>query len=620
MNLADLSDDDLRALQAKDYGRISDAGLRLLRKPSTNVDDNPEGHDYSDPTRGTGKQAMLGVARGAADIGNTLLKIPGLKQIGQAAYQVLGGTGNRESSLAEMDAENKGGAYSAGRLVGNIAGTAGVGNAMAVGARAVPALAKFAPSLASGGMSAGGLAGKTAIAARVGAGAGVGGASAAMIDPSEALSGAAIGAVAPFAIQGAIRGGQGMVRGGRALVTPFRGEAGAQQTASDMLRYLGIQGAQIAPGVSGVRPTLAEALTDPMAAEQAARMTDVLAQDTASGLGSVIMQKLRENNAGRLNALRGAGGNVENAKAVRGVVSSPIYQDAFTEKPRLSPMMAQNLVNVLELPGMKSVQKRAQDNIFNKANPLDGETGLLQQLHEAKMVLDAKIANLRKPGSASADESTAQGLEAVKKKLLETMGDINPRYTEARNTYREASLPVNQAQIADLIYEKAAGAMSDIAGNPRLMASRVMNAVGDEQNLIKEATGRSDLGKLDNVIHPDVLAKIRGVLAEIDRSAAVGSTAVGSNSATARRMVGTNALQQLLGPMGFSRGFIESPAVQSSLRPLSFMTSVPEDRVREQLAQILMGNKAMAEPVKMMNFNALENLLGRSAVPYAIQE
>lgn len=158
--------------------------------------------------QGAGNLAA-GAVRGAGSIGATLLAPYDM------ARDAIDGKGlsldaNRQrraqidEGLQAMGAEPNSALYQGGKLAGEIAGTAGAGGAIANGARSVPALAKFAPLIESGGFSLGGAAtGNTAAnaALRAAGGAVQGGAQAAMVDPSNAGAGAAIGAAAPGAIK-----------------------------------------------------------------------------------------------------------------------------------------------------------------------------------------------------------------------------------------------------------------------------------------------------------------------------------------------------------------------------------------------------------------------------------
>lgn len=96
------------------------------------------------------------------------------------------------------------GLYQTGKIGAEIAGTSGVGPALAAGLlkaapAASPLAARLAESLASGGFRAGGATGVPGMATRVAGGAVTGGASAGLVDPEYAETGAAVGGALPGA-------------------------------------------------------------------------------------------------------------------------------------------------------------------------------------------------------------------------------------------------------------------------------------------------------------------------------------------------------------------------------------------------------------------------------------
>lgn len=102
--------------------------------------------------------------------------------------------------------------YKGGQLAGEIAGSAGVGGVLGKGLSAIPALAKFAPVVQSGGLTLGpaGTGNYAAnLAMRAAGGATSGAATASLINPEMAAEGAIAGAALPVAIKGAQYAGQG---------------------------------------------------------------------------------------------------------------------------------------------------------------------------------------------------------------------------------------------------------------------------------------------------------------------------------------------------------------------------------------------------------------------------
>lgn len=170
---------------------------------------------------------VQGALKGVADIGTTIMR----------PLDATGLTGrtnaDRKASLKgyfEQNADPDSLAFKGGELAADIAGTAGVGGVLAKGVRAagaaIPAIATYAPKLATaletGGFTLGTkpavtTAGRAAdMATRVGAGAAVGGASAGLVNPADAGTGAVIGGALPAAAKVAGAAGSALA----AKVTP----------------------------------------------------------------------------------------------------------------------------------------------------------------------------------------------------------------------------------------------------------------------------------------------------------------------------------------------------------------------------------------------------------------
>jgi hypothetical protein len=170
--------------------------------------------------------AVAGLVRGAGSIGATILAPVDM------ARDALAGKGlslesNRQrradmdGGLQEMGAQPDSMLYKAGKLGGEIAGTAGAGGVLANGVRAVgatramaglePVVQGVARGLETGGFRVGELAGTGMGAlARVGTGAATGATAAGMVNPQDAGLGALIGGALPGATQLAGKAGMAM--------------------------------------------------------------------------------------------------------------------------------------------------------------------------------------------------------------------------------------------------------------------------------------------------------------------------------------------------------------------------------------------------------------------------
>lgn len=171
----------------------------------------------------TSRDLAAGAVRGAASIGATLLAPidAGARALG-ISNDFIGRNDRRESldsALQSLGADTSSLAYGAGKLGAEVAGTLGVGGAIAngtrlaaqAGTRVAAAIEPLTNAIASGGMRLGVNAPTNRLAqlALRSAGGGVaGGASTALVDPGSTGQGAAIGAALPGAAAGVGRLGQ----------------------------------------------------------------------------------------------------------------------------------------------------------------------------------------------------------------------------------------------------------------------------------------------------------------------------------------------------------------------------------------------------------------------------
>jgi hypothetical protein len=183
----------------------------------------PEASVAGDLKQGAGNLAA-GLVRGAGSIGATILAPYDM------AKDAIAGKGlslesNRQrradmdAGLQTMGAEPDSMLYKGGKLGGEIAGTLGVGGALANGARAMGASAPVVSALATSGLRTGNAAapllskaGAMNLATRAAGGAITGGVSAGMVNPEDAGTGAMIGGALPVSTAALGAAGRGMGR------------------------------------------------------------------------------------------------------------------------------------------------------------------------------------------------------------------------------------------------------------------------------------------------------------------------------------------------------------------------------------------------------------------------
>lgn len=152
------------------------------------------------------RDVLAGAIHGAAGIGATILSpLDAMGLTGMTSAERRGKITEALTDLTGADKESL--AFKGGELGAEIAGTAGVGGAIVKGAQLVKYAPRLAAAIESGGFKLGGSAATTTgervanAALRTAGGAITGGASAGLVNPSDAGAGAAIGGALPGAVK-----------------------------------------------------------------------------------------------------------------------------------------------------------------------------------------------------------------------------------------------------------------------------------------------------------------------------------------------------------------------------------------------------------------------------------
>jgi hypothetical protein len=277
---------------------------------------------------------LAGLGRGAGSIGATLLSpidaaaraVNGGKPISAGGIDIAGQDrrAGMDAALQSLGAETDSWMFKGGKLAGEIAGTAGMGGVLAKPLQALAA-SKYAhgieplleggiKALQTGGFRVGPLAGTGAgTVARVLGGASVGGASAGLVNPEDAKTGAFIGGGLPLVAQGSGFVGNA-IRGKMANASPATSAqklAAAQQGAAagyvvppaDLNPNMGTE---LISGLSG------KIKTAQVASQKNQAVTDMLARKEL-GLGADdvlnadVLQGIRNNAAQAYGPVRQAG-------------------------------------------------------------------------------------------------------------------------------------------------------------------------------------------------------------------------------------------------------------------------------------------------------------------------
>lgn len=294
-------------IKADAAGNVDDARAFAaeIRKMQTAPVAEPETTLGQDIKQGAGN-VLSGLVRGAGSIGSTLLAprdaLENLlyRKGGVPELQIQDRRPAMDAGLKSMGAEPDSWMYKGGKLGGEIAGTLGMGGALANAGARVPLLAsKAAPLLEAvrtGGMSAGGMSGLPGLGVRAAGGALTGAASAGAVNPEDAGLGAAIGGAFPVAAKLAGEAGGAIGRGVKSIMTPQQQAMVAQvakltgKSNKEVLQALQKQG----PNIIDVKPTVPQILQDDAISQ--------LQRSVINAGDKSIMQREALQNADRLQA------------------------------------------------------------------------------------------------------------------------------------------------------------------------------------------------------------------------------------------------------------------------------------------------------------------------------
>lgn len=425
----------------------------------------PETTVMQDIKQGAGN-LLAGGVRGAGSIGSTLLAAADLaspfglakdliqgKSVFDRVKQIVKDDTERRQAmttgLRDMGADTDSWLFKGGKLAGEVVGTAGTGGVIANTTRAVAptiAASRFgAPivdAIATSGMKAGGLTGLKSIAPRMLGGAITGGASAALIDPETAGTGAMFGAALPPAMMAL--GGTGKAIG-RTL--------SASKQTDDMVNAINAaraEGYVIPP--TQANPNLKNRLLEGMAgklttAQNASTKNQVVTnQLAAKSLGlppetkitPEVLQQVRKLGGDAYEAVANTGTITPNQSYIKALddIAEP-FNKAMQGFPNAKPSPVLQLVESLKSPQFDAASavskikelRTAADDAFRTGNT-DIARASKRAAGELENVLEEHLQKIGQPELLQAFKDGRQLIAktyTVEKALNQASGSVDAR-------------------------------------------------------------------------------------------------------------------------------------------------------------------------------------------------
>lgn len=516
----------------------------------------------------------MGALRGAAGIGSTLLQ----------PLDATGITGmtnkDRRASIDQFfqqNADPDSFAFGAGKLGAEIAGTSGVGGALAKPVAGVAP--RLAQALKTGGMSLGSTAGGTAgnIAARTAGGAITGGASAGLINPEYAGTGAVIGGALPIAtkLAGALGSGvKGMIepfyQGGREKIIGRAINSVAGNQADDALRNL----QQSQPLVQGSQPT----------AGMVARNPGIAALERASIANNPIATNelaLRQaaNNEARQAALAGITPDRMAAQQAREAATSSLYSQSSQAPVKVTP----ELSKLLQRPSMQGAVQRAAKLAEEAGEVFDLNNMTGKSAQYIKMALD-DLANSAPMTGIGGNE--LRSIQGTRQAYLDELGKQIPEYLQANQQYAQLSKPIAQADVIEEIGKRATNFRGD------LTPAALSRALSDKT--AQSVTGRAS-STLDDVLDPNQLSILNNIKQDLLNQDFAQTAGRGVGSNTVQNLAYTNMLDQFGIPTAL-RQFGPAGAAGNALGQVGRLGyKSANERLAQELAEALLYPKTAAQ-------------------------
>lgn len=477
-----------------------------------------------------------GAIKGAGDIGATLIN-PLDAQARNVRKQQI------EEGLKSVGVQPESPLYTTGKIGTQIAGTAGVGSALAKPALAIggPLLTKVGTALESGGLRLGGapaetLAGQLGNAAtRIGAGAAVGAGSAGLINPEDAGTGAILGGMIPgvaklgAGIGSALKAGIYDPLANRSnLIAAALLRAVGPDKADDVIKALSTTaqtpGVRLSAGQASQNETLA-AIEDALKTRPEAGPLKTLASSNRQALADALRNIGQDETA------------LQAAKAARASTTGPMYQQAISQTAQPTKEILDKSAELFARPSIKQAMNDAVTLAQEQGVKLDNTTSMAG-LHYTKLALDKQIGAAKMAG----DNNMVSALQGTKEKLLNLLDDVSPGYREASQKFAEMSKPINQMQVgqkaANLLIPATSG---DIPS--ALNAASLAKALRNPDVLAQQATGFKG-ATMAGTMTPEQLATIQGVSSDAAKIAEAARLGQGAGSATARRLATTDFIGQ----------------------------------------------------------------------------
>lgn len=356
-------------------------------------------------------------------------------------------------------------------------------------------------------------------------------------------------------------------RGTRAASQPFTA-GGREELVGNALVRMATQPKQALLNIAGAPVDDVSRLTTAQAAKDPGLLSTERGLANLPGSGGRITNHYAEQNAARLALLNSMAKTPEELaalKASRSAEAERLYEPAFNSGP-IKP--TEELIAISKRPAFEQAAKKAMEIAGNEGLDLGSPLNTMRGLHYLKKGVDDLVENA-KPGS-----NEMRALVKMKNDLLGVMDDISPAYKTARESFAQASKPINQMELLQELKQRSMTSNITTQGDRVLSQAKWTNAVTDNLPDLKKQLSAEQVGNLQRIARD----------LDYGRLSESGGKVAGSN--TFQNLSVANVLGAALG-----KETAESPAAQSLLRPLGFLFKLPERQVEELMVEAMLDPK-----------------------------
>lgn len=252
--------------------------------------------------------------------------------------------------------------------------------------------------------------------------------------------------------------------------------------------------------VPGSKLTAGQAATSANSAEFSAL------QDISSGVKPSLYYgpsgRQGEQEAARLSQIQQISGGADDtklnaAKAIRTAVTGPLYASVEKSKAKVDARDVLSMVDgylkkssnekAIQIP-LDDIRKKLIASTKGKLINIENNPQALASLSkEIKAKMGAKTAN-------GQPEYDVKVLTEIKKTLDDAIGKAEPAYKEARNLFKEKSIPINQMQVGKELEARL------LNPSGKETSGSYLKSIDDSFRVLKDATGYSRYKDLSQVL------------------------------------------------------------------------------------------------------------------------